>query len=49
MIEEGYYEIMDSETIGQDFDDIDLFATRMLENDDNEGDVVFEQVSAVFG
>lgn len=49
MIEEGYYEIMDSETIGQDFDDIDLFATRMLENDDNESDVVFEQVSAVFG
>ena len=42
MIEEGYYELMDSETIGQDFDDIDLFATRMLEDDGNESDVVFE-------
>lgn len=42
MIEEGYYELMDSETIEQDFDDIDLFATRMLENDDNESNVVFE-------
>ena len=41
MIDDGYFELMDDETINQDFDDIDLFGTKMIEDDD-DCDIEFE-------
>ena len=34
-------DVMDSETISQDFDDIDLYGTKMVEDDD-DCDIEFE-------
>lgn len=42
MIEEEYIAEMDSETISQDFDDIDLYGERMVEDDDCDTDIKFE-------
>lgn len=41
MIEEEYVADMDAETINQDFDDIDLYGNKMIEDDD-ESDIEFE-------
>ena len=42
-MEEEYTEVMDSETLYQDFDDIDLYGTKMVEDDDEEDcDIEFE-------
>lgn len=38
MIEEGYFELMDSETINKDFDDIDLFGEKLITDDDCKDD-----------
>ena len=40
-MEEEYIAEMDSETIGQDFDDIDLYGEKMIE-DDEDCDIEFE-------
>ena len=40
-MEEEYVAIMDSETINQDFDDIDLFGEKMIEDED-DCDIEFE-------
>ena len=41
-MEEEYTELMDVETVNQDFDDIDLYGTRMVEDDDENCDIEFE-------
>lgn len=41
-MEEEYIAEMDSETIHQDFDDIDLYGEKMVEDDDNDCDIEFE-------
>lgn len=33
MIEDDYFELMDSETINRDFDDIDLFGEKLIDDD----------------
>lgn len=38
MIEDGYFELMDSETINRDFDDIDLFGEKLIDDDDCKDD-----------
>ena len=43
MIDDGYFELMDDETINQDFDDIDLYGERLIE-DSEDSDIQFEQV-----
>lgn len=40
-MEEEYTELMDVETVNQDFDDIDLYGTKMVEEDD-DCDIEFE-------
>lgn len=35
MSEEEYLAEMDAETVSQDFDDIDLYGERMIEDDDD--------------
>lgn len=35
MIDNEYYEVMDSETINQDFDDIDLYGQKVIEDTDD--------------
>ena len=40
-MEEEYTELMDVETVNQDFDDIDLYGTKIVEEDDN-CDIEFE-------
>lgn len=43
MSEEEYIAEMDIETVSQDFDDIDLYGERMVEDDDNtECEINFE-------
>lgn len=42
MEEEVYTAEMDSETLNQDFDDIDLYGEKMVEDDDNDCDIEFE-------
>ena len=37
----GYYELMDSETINQDFDDIDLYGQKLIE-DSEDSNIQFE-------
>ena len=37
----GYYELMDSETINQDFDDIDLYGQKLIE-DSEDSAIQFE-------
>ena len=34
-MEEDYSVMMDSETVNQDFDDIDLYGTKMVEDEDD--------------
>lgn len=41
-MEEVYSVDMDSETVNQDFDEIDLYGTRMIEDDDTDCDIEFE-------
>ena len=41
MIDIDYYELMDSETINQDFDDIDLYGERLIEDED-DSNIEFE-------
>lgn len=41
MIEEEYYEIMDRETIEQDFDDIDFYGQK-IEEDCTDSNIIFE-------
>ncbi len=36
-----YYELMDSETINQDFDEIDLYGQKVIEDSD-DSDIQFE-------
>ena len=43
MIDDGYFELMDDETINQDFDDIDHYGERLIE-DSEDSDIQFEQV-----
>ena len=43
-MEEEYIAEMDYETVNQDFDDIDLFGTKMIEDDD-DCDIEFEWVT----
>lgn len=43
MQEEEYIAEMDRETVTQDFDDIDLYGTKMIEDDtDDDTDIEFE-------
>ena len=41
MIDIDYYELMDSETINQDFDDIDLYGQKVIE-DFEDSNIQFE-------
>ena len=41
MVEE-YIAEMDVETVNQDFDDVDLYGTKMIEYDDDNCDIEFE-------
>lgn len=41
-MEEEYIAEMDSETINQDFDDIDLYGEKLVEDDDDNCDIKFE-------
>lgn len=42
MEEELYIAEMDSETVNQDFDDVDLYGTKMVEDNDDNCDIQFE-------
>lgn len=42
MEEEVYIAEMDSETVNADFDDIDLFGEKLVEEDDDECNIEFE-------
>ena len=42
IIEEEYVAEMDSETVNQDFDEIDLYGEKMVEDDDDDCDIEFE-------
>lgn len=42
-MEEEYVAEMDAETVNQDFDDVDLYGTKMIEDDDSDDtDIEFE-------
>ena len=41
-MEEEYVAIMDSETINQDFDDIDLFGEQMVEDEEDTSGIEWE-------
>lgn len=41
-MEEEYIAEMDSETVNQDFDEIDLYGERMIEDDDDDCVIEFE-------
>jgi len=42
-MEEEYVAIMDAETVNQDFDDIDLYGEKMVEDEDDDScDIAFE-------
>ena len=41
MIDDGYFELMDDETINQDFDDIDLYGEKLIEDED-DSNIEFE-------
>lgn len=41
MIDDEYFELMDDETINQDFDDIDLYGEKLIE-DSEDSDIQFE-------
>ena len=40
--EESYVAEMDEETVNQDFDDIDLYGTKMVEEDEDDSNIDFE-------
>ncbi len=42
MEEEVYIAEMDSETVNQDFDEIDLYGTKTVEEDDDDCNIEFE-------
>lgn len=42
MSEEEYLAEMDAETVSQDFDDIDLYGERMVEDEDFDCNINFE-------
>lgn len=41
-MEEEYVAVMDSETVNQDFDEIDLYGEKLVEDDDVDCDIEFE-------
>lgn len=41
-MEEEYVAVMDEETINQDFDDVDLYGTKLIEDEDDDCDIEFE-------
>ena len=41
-MEEEYVAVMDGETINQDFDDVDLYGTKLVEDEDDDCDIAFE-------
>lgn len=41
-MEEEYIAEMDAETVNQDFDDVDLYGTKMVEDNDEPCDIEFE-------
>ena len=41
MIDDDYFEIMDAETVNQDFDDIDLYGQKLIE-DSEDSNIQFE-------
>lgn len=41
-MEEEYVTIMDEETVNQDFDDVDLYGTKLIEDEDDDCDIEFE-------
>jgi hypothetical protein len=41
-VEEEYNVEMDSETVNQDFDDVDLYGEKLIDYDDDDCDVEFE-------
>ena len=40
-MDEEYFELMDAETINQDFDDIDLYGKKLIEDED-DSNIEFE-------
>ena len=42
MEEEVYTAEMDAETVNQDFDDVDFYGERIIDDDDEECDIQFE-------
>lgn len=40
--EESYVAEMDEETVTQDFDDIDLYGTKLIEEDEDDSNIDFE-------
>lgn len=41
-MEEEYIAEMDAETVNQDFDDVDLYGTKMVEDNDEPCNIEFE-------
>ena len=41
-MEEEYVVEMDSETVNQDFDDVDLFGEKTIDDEEDDCDVEFE-------
>lgn len=41
-MEEEYVAVMDSETVNQDFDDIDLYGERMIEDTEDDSGIEWE-------
>lgn len=41
-MEEEYVAEMDSECLNQDFDDVDLYGEKLIEDEDDDCDVEFE-------
>lgn len=39
---EEYVAEMDAETVNQDFDEIDLYGTKLIEDDNDDCDIEFE-------
>lgn len=42
MDDEAYVAEMDSETVNQDFDEIDLYGTKLVDDEDDDCDIEFE-------
>ena len=41
-MEEEYVAIMDIETVNQDFDDIDLYGTKLVEDEEDDSGIEWE-------